>query len=388
MTRKLKYFFLHHEGNRERIVAKGFTLEINPWVYVAQYGEDESWADEYREQPHRSPAEEAVLDADAREDLLTRRNIFSLPLVNYTSQYGFGCFEGLKAFPQQDGSLKLFRPDENAGRFFRSMDGLMMPPFPEDMFLEAVLTVTSKNRALGFTPVYDGSWAQDDFITGHSFYIRPFAYTEPGIGLNLSHHPWVIVITTTVGAYFQPGNGKAVTTDKIRACPGGTGWIKCTANYVTPTLVKKAAMEIGYMEAIFLDAREGRYVEEGSSCNIFFLLKDGTLVTPELGDTVLPGITRKSVIQLASDMGINVEERRIAIEEVFDSAQETFVTGTAAGITHFESITHGSNTVRFGDGTMGETARELLITLKGIQYGALEDRHGWMYDCQRVKVSG
>ena len=367
---------------------KGFTLEINPWVYLAQYGEDESWTEDYLEQPHLNPAEEAALDGDAREELLSQRNNFSLPLVNYTTQYGFGCFEGLKAFPQKDGGLKLFRPDENASRFFRSMEGMLMPPFPMEMFLEAVLAVTSKNMSLDFYPKYDDAWVRDDFITGHSFYIRPFAYSEPGIGLNLSHHPWVIVITTTVGAYFQPGNSKAVTTDKVRAYPGGTGWIKCSANYVTPTLVKKAAMEIGYMEAIFLDAVERRYVEEGSSCNIFFLLKNGDLVTPELGDTVLPGITRKSVLQLASDMGLRVFERRISIEEVFDSASETFVTGTAVGITHIESISHKDRTVLFGDGTMGDTTHHLLKTLKGIQYGALEDKFAWMYDCQRVKVSG
>ena len=364
-------------------MAKGFTLEINPWVYVAQFDDGDRWLEDYLEQPHRTPEEEAGMPPGERDVLLKKRNHFDLPLVNYTTQYGFGCFEGLKAFPQKDGSLKLFRPDKNALRMHRSMLGLKMPPYPEDKFLDAVLTLTEKNREIGFVPQYNQEWAADDFVTGHSFYIRPFSYTEPGIGLNLSHKPWIVMVTTTVGAYFQPGNSKAVTTDKIRAYPGGTGWIKCDANYVTPTLTKKAVMEEGYMEAIFLDAEHQKYVEEGSSCNIFFLLKNGILVTPELGDTVLPGITRETVMQLAADSGIAVKERRISIDEVLADAQEVFVTGTAAGITYLESITHLEKTVEFNNGEMGHVTHDLLRTLKGIQYGALEDGHGWMYDCRR-----
>ena len=368
-------------------MAKGFTLEINPWIYIAQYGEEGVWTEKYQEQPHLGPEEEAQLDQENRKELLTKRNLFDLPLVNLTTQYGFGCFEGLKAFPQKDGSLKLFRPKENAKRMNRSMAGLRMPPFPEEMFLKAVLEVTAKNRKLGFTPTYDEAWAKDSFVTGHSFYIRPFTYSEPGIGVDLSYHPWVVIVTTMVGAYFQPGNSKAVTTDKIRAQPGGTGWIKCDANYVMPSLVKKAAVEEGYMEAIFLDAEHRTYVEEGSSCNIFFLLKSGVLVTPDLRDTILPGITRESVIQLASDQGISVEERQISIDEVFSEGKEVFVTGTAVGVTHIESITHNGNTVIFQDGKMGEIAHTLLVTLKGIQYGAIEDRYGWMYDCEKIPTA-
>jgi branched-chain amino acid aminotransferase len=320
----------------ERLMAKGFTLEVNPWVYISRYSDPsegkEKWTEQYIVKPHLSPGEEEKLDPDRREEILKKRNTFEeLPLVNYTTQYGFGCFEGLKAFPQKDGSLKVFRPDENAKRLARSMKGILMPPFPPEMFVQAVLEVTARNRDLGFTPKYDPAWEKDNFFSGHSVYIRPFTYSEPGIGLNLSHDPWVVIVTTTVGAYFQPGNSKAVITDKVRANPGGTGWIKCSANYVTAILVKKAAIADGYMEAFFLDAKTQTYFEEGSSCNVFFLLKNGTLVTPELGDTVLPGITRMSILELAGSMG---------------------------------ALTH-----------------TLLMTLKGIQYGGIEDRFGWLFIC-------
>jgi branched-chain amino acid aminotransferase len=208
--------------------------------------------------------------------------------------------------------------------------------------------------------------------------MRPFSYSEPGIGLNLSHAPWVIIVTSNVGAYFEPGRSKAVTTDKIRAFPGGTGWIKCDANYVTPTLAKYAVMEQGYMEALFLDSREQKYFEEGSSCNLFFLMKDGTLATPELGDTILPGVTRKSILELAASMGIPTVERKISVDEAFTDAKECFVTGTAAGIAFIESVTHKGRTAVYNKGRMGDTTRALLITLKGIQYGAIEDKFGWM----------
>jgi branched-chain amino acid aminotransferase len=362
-----------------KAMAKGFTLEIYPWVYLAQYGEDNRWGEQYIEKEHLSPAEEAALPEARRRELLAKRNSFpELPLVNYTTQYGLGSFEGLKAFPQKDGSLSLFRPEGNARRMANSMKGLLMPPFPEELFLTAVRSVVRKNQAIGFAPPYDPAWEPDDFLSGHSVYIRPFTYTEGGIGVNLSFHPWVVIVTTPVGSYFKPGTAKAVTASRVRAHPGGTGWIKCAANYVTSALARKEAEAAGYMEAIFLDACEHRYIEEGSSCNLFFLLKNGTLVTPSLEDTILPGITRLSVLDIARDQGIQTEERRIAIEEVFSEAVECFASGTAAGVTFIASITHEGREKVFRGGTMGEFTSHALKTLKGIQYGVLEDRFGWM----------
>jgi branched-chain amino acid aminotransferase len=364
-------------------MAKGFTLEVNPHVYVAAYTETNEWKEEYQEKPHLTPQEEMKLDNGRRTELLSQRNSFpELPLVNYTSQYGMGCFEGLKAFPQKDGRLKLFRPDENARRMETSMKGLMMPPYPPALFLAAVKKTVALNKKIGFAPVYDAEWEKNNFIDGHSVYIRPFSYSEGAIGLGISKHPYIVIVTTHVGSYFHAAKPSAVTTEMVRATPHGTGWIKCDANYVAATLAKKKAEAQGYMEAVFLDAREGTYVEEGSSCNIFFLLKSGVLVTPALGDTILPGITRKSILTIAADAGIKTEERRIAIEEAQSESREVFVTGTAAGISWIDSITHRGNTAVFNDGKMGDTTRELLHTLKGIQYGAVEDKYGWMFDVE------
>ncbi len=360
-------------------MANGFTLSVYPWTYLARYRVNEGWTEQFIEKPHKSPAEEAAMDPAELSELLSRRNTFDgLPVVNVTTQYGFGVFEGLKALPHPDGSLALFRPDKNAARFNKSMKGLKMPPYPEQMFVDAVKGLARRNLDLGFAPVYDPEWEKDDFAAGHSMYIRPFSYSEPAIGLRMSSEPWVIIITTPVGSYFRPGSSSAVTTSRIRAFPGGTGWIKCDANYVTPILAKKEAEAEGYMEAIFLDAAEQRYIEEGSSCNIFFYLKNGILVTPELLDTILPGVTRMSVLTLGKDLGIKTEERRISIDEVLSEATEAFVTGTAAGIAHIESITHKGKTARFSNGAMGEVTRSLARQLKGIQYGAVFDRHGWM----------
>ena len=360
-------------------MAMGFSLEIDPWVYRAKIQEDGRWTEEYIEKPHLSASEEAAMAPEARAELLLKRNNFAdLPLVNYTSQYGMGCFEGLKAFPQPDGSLKLFRPDENSKRMESSMKGLFMPGFPPEMFLTAVRTVVGKNKCIGFSPAYDPSWAADDFVFGSSVYIRPFSYGEAGIGVGICKSPWVIIITTPVGAYFKHGSSRAVTTRRVRANPGGTGWIKSDSNYVTSALAKKEAEREGFMEAIFLDAREHAYFEEGSSCNIFFVMKDGSLVTPSLEDTILPGINRKSIMILAGEAGIRTVERRVSVKEVFSKARECFVAGTAAGITPIESITHEGREVVFADRKTGEMTRTLLKTLKGIQYGALPDTHGWM----------
>ena len=361
-------------------MAAEFTLAMHPWTYTAQYQTDGSWTQEFVEKPHRSPEEEAAMDPDDRAALVGSRNSFpELPLVNYTTQYGMGCFEGLKAYPQADGTLKIFRPDENGKRMTRSMDGLLMPAYPADLFVPAVVEMVRRNQELGFAPTYDPQWEQHDFANGHAVYIRPFSYAEPGIGLNLSSRPWVVMISTEVGSYFDPdAASRAVTTDKVRATPGGTGWIKCDANYVIPVLAKKGAQKQGYLEAIFLDAAEKRYVEEGSSCNIFFLLENGTLVTPSLEDTVLPGITRRSVIDLARKAGVTTEERRVAIDEVMESAVECFVTGTAAGVSHIESLDHDGKTRVFRNDKVAELTHELRSALKGIQYGTVEDTFGWM----------
>jgi len=355
----------------------GFSLALYPIAYRAAF-DGAKWREEYIEQPHKTSAEEAKLSAAELALLNERRNHFTgVPLVNYTTQYGMGCFEGLKAFPQKAGGLKIFRPDENAGRFARSMKGLGMPAFPEELFMAACREVTSRNAALGFKPEYKAEWEAEGFVGAEAVYLRPFSYAEGGIGVGISELPSVFIVANPVGSYFKPGSSSAITTEMIRATPKGTGWIKADSNYVISALAKKAAENSGYMEVLFLDATDRRYVEEGSSCNAFFYLKSGELVTPELGDTVLPGITRKSVIELARELGVKTVERKVAIGEVLSDAKECFFTGTAAGVSFVESVTHQGKTVKFGT-KPGELTVKLGRELKGIQYGAVADSRGWM----------
>ena len=355
-----------------------FALNSYPITYRAKFS-DGNWDEEYLEKTHRSPEAEAAMSDEEREKIENSRNYYDdMPLVNYTSQYGLACFEGLKAFPQKDGRLAIFRPDKNAVRFYKSMIGLYMPPFPEDHFLKACIETVKRNGALGFRPQYKPEWEKDTFMSADSVYIRPFTMAEGGIGVNISKEPWVLVITTPVSSYFSGGNFDTVVTDRIRATPRGTGWIKGCSNYTIAAMAKYEAVQAGYMECIFLDAIEQKYVEEGSSCNIFFYLKSGELITPALGDTILPGITRASIIELAGDRGIKVSERKIAIEEAMEETQECFVSGTAVGATPITSITWKGKKAIFNNGTEGEFTTEIRNTIKGIQYGTLPDIKGWM----------
>jgi branched-chain amino acid aminotransferase len=355
-----------------------FSLNSYPVTYRAHYSQH-GWTEEYLEKPHKTPEEEARLGKEEAAALANSRNFYDdMPLVSYTSQYGLGCFEGLKALPQKGGGLAIFRPDRNAARFFKSMEGLYMPPFPEDRFVKAVVETVKRNAALGFALSYKPEWEKDSFINADSIYIRPFTYSEGAVGVDISREPYVVVITTPVSAYFSAANSDAVITDRIRATPKGTGWIKAASNYVISALAKHEATDAGYMECIFLDPVERKYIEEGSSCNIFFYLRSGELTTPKLGDTILPGITRSSIIELARDRQVKVSERKISIDEVISEARECFVSGTAAGATPISSLTYDGRKTAFNNGKVGDLTAEIRDTLKGIQYGLLPDAKGWL----------
>ena len=355
-----------------------FALNTYPITYRAKFS-DGKWSEEYLEKPHKTPEEESAMNEEELTSLENSRNFYDdMPLVNYTSQYGLACFEGLKALPQKNGGLAIFRPDKNAARFYRSMEGLCMPPFPEESFVASCVQTVKRNAALGFYPPYNSGWEKDSYMTADSVYIRPFTIAEGGIGVNLSYEPWVLVINTPVSAYFSSGSSDAVITDRIRATPKGTGWIKACSNYVIAALAKTEALKAGYMECVFLDSVHRKYIEEGSSCNIFFFLKSGELITPELGDTILPGITRASIIELAGDRGVKVIERKVSVDEVLEETKECFVSGTAAGATSLSSLTYQGKKVLFNNGKTGEFTAEIRDTIKGIQYGTLADTKGWM----------
>ncbi len=357
-----------------------FRLMLYPWRYQSHYLGEERWEEHYIEKAHCTAREEMQLGHEELRLLLQERNNDPhLPLINFTNQYGLGCFEGLKAYPHPDGSLQIFRPEKNAQRMAQSMRGIYMPPFPEKKFVEAITELLRRNYLLGFYPKYDSDWQKNSFLNAYSVYIRPFTWAESGIGLRLSTHPTLIIATTPVGSYLPTDDeNTAITTNCIRATPHGTGWIKSTANYLIPILAKHQANQRGYTEPIFLDYKEQKYVEECASCNIFFYLKNNHLVTPKLGDRILAGITRHSILELAQSEGIITEERPITIDEVLSETKECFITGTAVGISHLVSIRHGDKEARFNHGKIGELSEELRNTLKGIQYGAVADRFGWL----------
>ena len=355
-----------------------FGLAAYPVSFRAKY-KNGAWKQEYLEKGLIAPEAEARLSHEERENLNTERNSYpDMPLVSYTSQYANAVFEGLKAFPRKGGGLAIFRPDRNAARFARSMKGLYMPPFPEKTFVQACLETVVRNAAKGFTLQYDPAWEKDTFLTAGGVYIRPFTYSEGGIGVSVCHEPWVLIICSPVTGYFTPGLSGAVVSDRIRATPNGTGALKVASNYVISALAKHEAAEQGFMECIYLDAVERKYVEEGSSSNIFFYLKSGELVTPELNDTILPGITRESILTLAGEEGIKTSERKITIDEALSEARECFVSGTAAAATPIHSITYKGKKAVFNEGKDGELTLHILRTLKSIQYGVLPDTRGWM----------
>jgi len=354
-----------------------FSLNPYPVTYRAKFSGG-NWTEEYIEKPHKTPEEEAAMNEKDLAELLNTRNIYDVPLVNYTTQYGVGCFEGAKALPQKDGSLKTFRIEQNAARFARSMKGLYMPPFPEEMFVKAVVETVKRNAQKGFRPQYNPEWEKDSFATAESVYLRPFAMGEGGLGVTISKEPSVYIVTSPVSGYFSGNSNDAVITKRFRATQNGTGWIKASSNYAISAIAKYEAGQEGFIECIFLDAVNQKFIEEGSSCNLFFYLKSGELVTPELGDTILPGITRASIIELARDKGVKVSERKIAIDEVMDQTKECWACGTAAGATPISSITYNGKKAQFNDGKVGELTAEIAATLKGIQYGKIPDSKGWM----------
>lgn len=355
-----------------------FNLSMYPVSYIAQYNPSTNKWEESWFQADSIPKTDLDAMSEAEQDkVYEKRNNFDLPLINYTTQYALGCFEGMKAYPQKDGSLSLFRPDRNAKRFYNSMKGLYSPGFPEDLYIKASTEFLKRNAALGYIPEYKTEWENTAFASANAVYMRPFMYSEGAIGVGISKAPYVIISATTVSSYFKGTNTKAVITNRIRATPNGTGWIKCASNYVVSALAKKEAEDAGFMEVVFLDPVHRKYIEEGSSCNIFFKLKTGELVTPELGDTILPGITRDSVIDLARSQGVRVVERKISIQEVTKKCVECFVTGTAAGITPIESITWKGKEYVFNAKGQGELGESLQSILKGTQYGTVADTRSW-----------
>ena len=288
--------------------------------------------------------------------------------------YAQEIFEGLKAYRSEEGGATLFRPEQNARRFNESAKRMAMPELPEALFLESL------NQLVGI----DRDWIPDG---DGSLYLRPFMIaSEAFLGVKPSSEYLFIVIASSVGAYFK-NTADAVTVwvsqTYTRAALGGTGAAKCGGNYAASLLAQAEAIQHGCDQVVFLDAIERRWVEELGGMNVFFVLDDGSMVTPPLGGTILPGITRNSVITLARDQGIEVREEPYSLGQWRADAasgrlREAFACGTAAVLTPIGTVRTADGDFTIGNGGSGQRTETLRGALVGIQRGRDADTRGWV----------
>ena len=288
--------------------------------------------------------------------------------------YAQEVFEGMKAYRTADGSVQLFRPYDNARRLNDSCDRLCIPAVPEDLFVEGVKTLVKT----------DIDWVPSEPET--SLYIRPFVIaTDPHLGVHASHTYIFCIICSPVGAYYAEGINPVriyVESDDVRAVKGGTGYTKCGGNYAASIRAGEKAEKAGYAQVLWLDGVERKYIEEVGSMNVLFKI-DGKVVTPMLTGSVLPGITRRSCLQLLRDWGYEVEERLISAQELFDAAdagklEEAWGSGTAAVISPVGEMGWEDRHTVVNGGKIGPLTQRLYDTLTGIQWGKVEDPYGWV----------
>jgi branched-chain amino acid aminotransferase len=290
--------------------------------------------------------------------------------------YAQEIFEGLKAYRMPDGGVAMFRPDANAARFVTSAQRMAMATLPPATFLESLRQIITIDR----------EWIP----TGEdgSLYLRPFAYaSEVYLGVRPSMEFLYLVIASPVGAYFSGGVKPVrvwITPEYTRAAPGGTGAAKCGGNYAAGLSAQAEAIEHGCDQVVYLDAVERKNVDELGGMNIVFVMDDGSLVTPPLSGTILPGITRDSILKLAQRAGRRVEERAISFDEWRSGAEsgrirEAFACGTAAVITPIGTVVSPDGEFAVADGGSGEVTMALRQELSDIQRGRAEDTFGWVH---------
>lgn len=304
----------------------------------------------------------------------------SLDPASMVLHYGQEIFEGLKAYQQPDGSVASFRPDANAARFRSSASRLAMAELSDELFLASLSELLDVDRA--WIPAAGGE---------DSLYLRPFMIaTEVGLGVRPASEYLYVLIASPAGAYFPSGVKPVdvwLCTDYTRAAVGGTGIAKCGGNYAASLLPQAQAIEQGCAQVAYLDAPERRWVEEMGGMNLFFVFGSGDaieVVTPELSGSILPGITRDSLLVLAKELGCQVTERRISAQEWLDGAvdgriSEVFACGTAAVITPIGRVKHNEGQVVVADGAPGPVTSRLRRLLTDIQHGTAADTHSWMH---------
>ena len=338
----------------KRVAEPGFGKYYTDNMVIAQWNEATGWSD-------------ATLQAYGP---------LSLDPATMVFHYGQEIFEGMKAYAQPDGGISLFRPEANAKRFAKSAARIALPEMPVDFFVETVEALVKAHK----------NWVPKK--TGESLYIRPFMIaTEVGLGVRPSNQATYVLISTPAAAYFNAA--KAVTvwisTEYVRAALGGTGEAKCGGNYAASLLAQKQAAKEGCDQVAYIDAVERKWVEEMGGMNLYFIKgsgKDAKIMTPKLTGTLLPGITRDSILTLANDLGYKTEETMISIDDWRDGVKsgeitEIFACGTAAVVSAVGSAKSIHGTWQTGDGMPGAITNEIRAALLGIQHGTIEDKHGW-----------
>jgi len=301
--------------------------------------------------------------------------------------YGQEIFEGLKAYSRVDGSIATFRPEMNARRFQRSAARLAMPGLPEELFVESLNALVQQDKV----------WVPT--AAEMSLYLRPFMFSmEVGLGVRPSNSYLYMLIASPAGAYF-PGGVKPVSvwlsTEYVRAAPGGTGEAKCAGNYAASLIAQAQAAAEGCDQVVWLDAVERQWIEEMGGMNLYFVMGEGSnarLVTPTLTGALLPGITRDSLLSVAADIGIEAIEERISVEQwqqgnADGSITEVFACGTAAVITPVGQVKSSQSSWQVANGEPGPITLKLREHLLNLQHGLIDDRHGWMHELVAAPAS-
>ena len=333
----------------------GFGSIFTDHMFIMEYDESSGWRNAKVEEFHDISISPAA-------------NVF---------HYGQEVFEGLKAYRTSDGAICLFRPEMNAKRANNSLLRLCMPRIDEDDFIDAIKSLVNTDKE--WVPKSEGT----------SLYIRPFIIAlDPNLSVNPSKKYYFIIIASPSGAYYAHGINPVsiwVEDDYVRAVRGGVGFAKTAGNYAASLIGQNKAHEKGCEQTLWLDGIEKKYIEEVGSMNIFFKI-DNKIITPMLNGSILPGITRDSIITLCKEFGYEVEERKISLDEVLEAGnngklEEVFGTGTAAVVSPVGELINKEQKLIINNGKIGNLSLKLYETLTGIQYGKLEDKYNW-----RVKV--
>lgn len=305
---------------------------------------------------------------------ITAREPITLDPAASVLHYAQEIFEGMKAYRTPNGGAALFRPEQNARRFNASARRMAMPEMPEELFLEAVRQLVAADR----------DWFPT--VAGGALYLRPFMFaSEPFLGVRPAKQYKFMVIASPAGNYFKSGTPAVSiwTSQYTRAAPGGTGAAKTGGNYAASLVPTREAFDRGHDQVLFLDAVERKWVEELGGMNLFFVMNDGRVITPPLTGTILPGITRASLIQLLSEEGLDVREEPYSIDQWrADAASgdlvEVMACGTAAVVTPVGKVAGEDGEFVIGNGGPGAVTSKMRETLVGIQTGQIEDTHGWV----------